>query len=375
MGNNDGAVEHPQHGWKETSKKAISVLHTWIFYSACFALLFSVFAIEFVHLGSWFTNSLLAAWILAFLTGGLSALWLHRRKKEESEGPSGWTITSRQKRILERCIIPVGLLVVITAIVVPFALVEIKEDSNAEKSELARQRFNVVSYLGKGPEFEIEAFDQTLAELEDSHQLLRDKWTSPRDAKRIHVWLYRDIREYHNVTGRERSTGSLWCSQEYGPVVAIPLEEAPSTSTDEAVSQTPMHEMVHALMCQSTGWEGFLSIPPWFHEGMAMRYQTAGFQRFWVRGISRVQTWWKRDKLLNRDEFCHEHPSGMDREQQSILYTSASEFIRFLESGYGIDTLNLIVDDVGTGAAFDESMERRLGGTCKVLYKNWTESF
>ena len=287
-------------GWRETAKKATSICTTWIFYSAFFAALFSVLVIEFITLGPRFTNSIFAAWILAALTGGLTTAWMHRGKKEESERQSRWKFSQRQKTIIWRSLIVVGILGLVASAVAPFVLIEIKEDSNSAKSEGAKRRFAIVSYLGNEPEFEIEAFDQTLAELEDSYHSLKDNWTIPPSAKKIRVWLYRDIRDYQTTTGQGQSAGHLWCSEKYGPVIALPLENAPSTSTDDAVSQTPKHEMVHALICQSIGWGNFSSIPSWFHEGMAMRYHTEGFRRFWVRGVFRAKTWWKRSKLISR---------------------------------------------------------------------------
>ena len=368
-----GEVAQPELGWKETIKKVTSVSLTWILYSACFAILFSALAIEFIPLGPRFTYSLFTAWILAVLTGGLTTAWMHREKKEESERSSRWKLTQSQKKVLERFLIVVAISGAVATAVVPFVLIEIKEDSNSAKAEDAKRKFTVISYLVNGPELETEAFNQTLAELEDSYQSLKDNWTITSDAEKIQVLLYRDIGDYQTITGQKQSAGHLWCSEEYGPVIALPLEDAPSTSTDDAVSQTPKHEMVHALMCQSTGWEGFRSIPAWFHEGMAMRYHTEGVRRFWVRGIFRVKTWWKRSEFINPEDFCYEHPSRLDEQQQTMLYTSAFEFIRFLESKNGMDALNRIVDDVRVKADFDESMERRVEGTCRDLYSNWKE--
>ena len=367
-------VSQPVMGWRETVKKSTSICTTWIFYSAFFTLLFSVLVIELITLGPRFTSSLFVAWLLAVLTGGLTTAWTHRGKKEKSERQRRWEFSERQKTIAWRFAIVVAILGVAASAAVPFILIEIREDSNSGKAEAAKRRFAVVSYLGNGPEFAIEAFNQTLAELEDSYQSLKDNWTIPPDAEKIKVWLYRDTRQYQAMTGQEHSAGHLWCSEKYGPAIALPLEDAPGTSTDDAFSQAPKHEMVHALMCQSVGRNGFRSIPAWFHEGMAMRYHTEGFRRFWVRGIFRVKTWWKRSELISTEDFCYEHPSRLDEQQQGLLYTSAFEFIRFLESNNGVDALNGIVGDVRVGTDFDDSMERRLGGICRELYSNWKEN-
>ena len=182
--------------WKRTFKRATSIALTWILYSVGLSVLFSILVIEFVPLGPWFTNSLIGALLTAFSIGGLSTVWINREKRQESERTSKWSLTPRQKKALERSIIAVAILGVAASAAVPFILIETKEDSNSAKAEAAKRRFAVVSYLGNGPEFETEAFNQTLAELEDSYQSLKDNWTIPPDAEKIRVWLYRNIRDY-----------------------------------------------------------------------------------------------------------------------------------------------------------------------------------
>ena len=371
----NGQAIQPKYGWKEVLGKTATVTLSWGVNSAGLAALFLVLTITFVPLGPRFTPSIIAACILAVPAAGLVTALEHRNTREKSQISSRWTFNQKQRKIIDRSIIPVGLLVLVALIAICLTFIEIRENANAAKSEAALQKFVVTSYLGNGPEFETEAFNQTLAELEDSYQSLKDHWILPSEAKAIQVQLFRDLKGYQAMTGKERTEGHLWCSEEFGPVVAIPLEKAPSTSNDDAVSRTPMHEMVHTLMCQSIGQEGFLSIPSWFHEGIAMRHHTTGFQRFWVRGFIRTRTWWNREKFLHQEDFCNKHPSTLDEGQQKVFYDTAMEFVRFLESGHGLDTLNLISDDVRTGTTFDKSMRTRLGGTCLDLYSNWKESF
>ena len=361
--------------WRETSKKAASVTLTWVVYSGILVALFTTIAVGSVTLGPRFIPSILTAWLIAIVVATLATAWGYRREKEKSHKSDRWTLTQKQKTILGRIAIGVGLLGVITLISVPFIIIEMKEDQNAGKSEKARRNFAVTSHLGSGPEFEVEAFDQTLAELHDSFQELKGTWTVQPEADRIGVWLYRNLQDYRARTGQETAGGHAWCTEEFGPVIAIPLEEAPSTSNNDTLSRTPMHEVVHALMCQSLGAEAFHSIPSWFHEGLATKYQLDGFRRTVQRIVTRSATWWKRDQFLEPASFCNVHASELSEMGQVTLYSTALEFTKYLESTHSIETLNMIVDDVRMGTKFDESLESRLGGTCPALYSEWQDSF
>ena len=361
--------------WKENSKKAASVTLTWVVYSGILTALFTATAVGSVPLGPRFNPSVLTAWLIAIAVVSLATAWGCRRTEKNSPKSDRWTLTQKQKTILGRAVIGAGLLVIVAAVSVPFIVIEIKEDHNAWKSEKARRNFAVTSHLGNGPEFEVEAFDQTLAELHDSFQELKDNWTVQPEADRIRVWLFRDLQDYRIRTGQETASGHAWCTEEFGPVIAIPLEDAPSTSNNDTFSRTPMHEVVHALMCQSLGAEAFRSIPSWFHEGLATKYQMDGFRRTVQRIITRSVTWWKRDQFLKPESFCNVHASELSEKRQVILYATALEFTKFLQSTHGIETLNMIVDDVRTGTGFGESLESRLGGTCQALYNQWQESF
>ena len=118
--------------------------------------------------------------------------------------------------------------------------------------------------------------ERTLAEFERARRRLEGEWVVPESSPRITSHLFRDIHEYRALTGFDWYGGHASCS-EHGVIIGVPLEEAPSLFDEEVpASRTPMHEMVHATWCQSLGPLAFRSIPRWFHEGMASRYENEG---------------------------------------------------------------------------------------------------
>ena len=67
-----------------------------------------------------------------------------------------------------------------------------------------------------------------------------------------------------------------------------------------------------------------------------------------------------RGSLLSATEFCN-YTSGGSRADIELLYSTSWEFIRSLEAGNGIKTLNAVVEDVRAGKAFGDSLRDRFG--------------
>ena len=214
--------------------------------------------------------------------------------------------------------------------------------------------------------------ERTLAEFERARRQLVDQWSVPESSPRIALYLFRDIHEYTARTGLHWYGGHASCSSG-GITIGVPLEEAPNLLEEEPASRTPMHEMVHATWCQSLGASSFRSIPRWFHEGMARRYENGGLRQSAERAFHRASVWLQRDDLLSAARFCG-YTSGSHRSEVNVFYGTAWEFIRSLEATHGIQALKSLLDDVREGKDFEHGLRLRLGGTCEELYQEWSES-
>ena len=357
-------------GIKESVWRIVRGARTSILLSMLSIPLFMIVAIQTVPLGPRFIGSVITAWTLAVLLSALAAILLNRGAPKEIKQSVRWPFTKKQTVMVAIT----GLLLVPALSLAGFVEREIKEAVNADGAEAARQRFIFESHLGSGPEFDVRAVNQTLADLEDSYQRLKHNWPLPKETDKIYVQLFRDLQSYHDQTGNSNAAGHFRCT-EYSPVISIPLEDSPSASSADTFSRTPIHEMVHALMCQSLGRGAYISVPPWFHEGIAMRYHTEGLVRTKMRVETRLGTWLKRDELMNEAKFCRGGPDMGDRKEQALFYSSALELVRSLEARNGMETINLVVEDVRKGGEFEGSIRSRLGGTCKELYGKWKGSF
>lgn len=215
--------------------------------------------------------------------------------------------------------------------------------------------------------------ERTLAEFERARRQLAGEWPVPESSPRITLHLFRDIHEYRALTGLDWYGGHASCS-EHSVTVGVPLEEAPSLlDEDTPASRTPMHEMVHATWCQSLGPSAFRSIPRWFHEGMARRYENGGFRRLPQRVLNRAAVWLQRDDLLSPARFCG-YTSGASFAETGLFYGTAWEFIHSLEAAHGAEALKSVLSDVRDGESFEKSLLDRFGATCSEKYRQWVRS-
>ena len=106
---------------------------------------------------------------------------------------------------------------------------------------------------------------------------------------------------------------------------------------------------------------------------MAQRYENEGLSQFFDRALNRWAVWISRGSLLSATEFCS-YTSGGDRADIGLLYSTSWEFIRSLEAGNGIQTLNAVVEDVRAGQTFDDSLRDRFGGSYREFYTTWSQS-
>ena len=215
--------------------------------------------------------------------------------------------------------------------------------------------------------------ERTLAEFERARRQLAGEWLVPESSPRITLHLFRDIHEYRALTGLYWYRGHASCLG-HSVTVGVPLEEAQSLLDEDApASRTPMHEMVHATWCQSLGPSAFRSIPKWFHEGMARRYENEGFRQLPQRVLNRAAVWLQRDDLLSPERFCG-YTSGGSHAEVKLLYETAWEFVRSLGAAHGVQALKSVLSDVRDGEDFEQSLLERLGATCSENYREWVRS-
>ena len=155
-------------------------------------------------------------------------------------------------------------------------------------------------------------------------------------AARISLHLYPNMENYHDNTGLTLSQGSMQCLPE-GASIYAPLERMPNLITGSDGSKTPIHEMVHAVVCQVLGPK-FHKIPDWLHEGTAEFIRTEQEHKL-TRILPRMRVWLAGTRNApSPDALCAGSP-GETSDEQKKFYMTATEFVRFLESKHGSGSL------------------------------------
>ena len=240
----------------------------------------------------------------------------------------------------------------------------------ATDADAARQRF-VVPDTSR---FSSDDVERALAEFERAARHLEGLWPSMEGRGPVVLELYPNLEEYRTERGLQWSRGSVEC-REHETVISVPLGNTSGIMTEGPhPSPAPLHEMVHAMVCQSLGVRAMLSIPSWFHEGLAQLHAKQGVARVGDRVFNRLVVWVKRGDRLSPERLCYGKPSTSSAEA-SYFYDVSWEFIRYLGAQHGVDDLNGVVEDVGDGTGFGDSLLTRFGGECADLYAKWLENW
>ena len=340
----------------------IGAVISWLFLWGLTTFVAELVVVEAVSLGPRFgTMTIVVAPLVALPVATRLSLIKPRRATRSDE----WMKRHPRKAAL---IFTVSILLIVGLAMGPRF---IEHRSRGGDAEVALQYFVPIHEEGVDP----AKVERTLAEFERARNHLADKWQVPDTSPPIPLYLFRDIREYKAYMatfGREWSGGHATCLDD-GVTIGVPLEDASNVFEESPASRTPLHEMVHATWCQSLGRSSYRSIPKWFHEGMAQWHANEGWRQFPERAMNRWAVWLSRETLLSAPKFCS-YTSGGSRTDIRLLYSTSWEFIRSLEAGFGIQSLNAVVEDVGAGKSFDDSLRDRFGGSCTELYASWSQS-
>lgn len=265
-----------------------------------------------------------------------------------------------------------ALVIVVMGVLLIVALTPtlLERSRRSDDADEALQNFVLVS----DTTLEDAGLTRTLAELERARRTLEGAWPIG-EASPIRLAVFRNREEYLSITRAPGwSDGGTRCLPE-GPLIAVPSEKAEGILTETAPSATPHHEMVHAQMCQSLGWQSFYSIPRWFHEGLAQLYSKNGLRQFPDRTMNRIWVWFKRDQLMAPSSFCIYKAEGSLSEVQ-LFYATTWEFTRWLARQYGLEALEAAAQAVEPEKPLDEALATYyLGSSCQELYEAWRRSF
>lgn len=237
-------------------------------------------------------------------------------------------------------------------------------ESAAEASDTFGVAYDAGNYYGR------VHLNPTLAEFQQAYEELFGRWAAPAETPKIVLHVFGDMEEFRDAVLSDVAVGQTRCYMGGLAVILVPLRETAEVVFQGEYGQTPKHEMVHALVCQSVDRSGFFELPDWFHEGMAQVYEYE--DQSFIRWQMRLQVWFARTSLPDTERFCRNRvrESG---EYPWMFYQAAHEFALFLISRHGEEALERVIEDVAAGAPFDEAARNSFNGSCSELYGYWIE--
>jgi hypothetical protein len=139
--------------------------------------------------------------------------------------------------------------------------------------------------------------------------------------------------------------------------VEDPESWQPIPATQQALEETMLHELTHALMYQAAadlgGWRQ-KKIPEWFREGMASYTAEQGYRWPPLEQLARTLEEHPEWEPLVR-------PDPLSRDQMPLVYGAAHHAFSFLVSRYGEETVRTLLKDMSQGPDFPGAFTAAVG--------------
>jgi len=180
----------------------------------------------------------------------------------------------------------------------------------------------------------------------------------------IEVYVYptaADLRAGLRLTGRD------WIGAHAHPELGVILVSAngPLTAATELSESIP-HELAHLYLYEATG-TGYESTPLWFDEGLASLFESAPNPNY----ATRLDEATVAGETLAFADLCYAFPS--DNEGTLLAYAQSESFVRYIQSQYGNQALQQMIQALADGADCQSVSERALGISLASLNQDWLD--
>ena len=248
-----------------------------------FLFLFGLTALELIPLGPEFGLLLVIVPFIALMATALIKIFPALPPIRRRRAVGG--VSTRERMALYALL---TLAVIALAIITPTTIERLSRNEDAKAALLHFQ-------IKHDPGVELPSLERTLAEFERARRSLSQEWTIPPEAPPVSLEILQDLETYRQLREEKWSTGFVVC-RESGVVIVVPVEAESGVVSEYDRSDTPRHEMAHAMMCQVLGQEAYFSIQLWYHEGLAQFYQYDKLTNLFDRAFNRLDVWWNRER-------------------------------------------------------------------------------
>lgn len=231
-------------------------------------------------------------------------------------------------------------------------------DDQFEWQEIAQDEVHIF-WTGDEPAVGQAALDAVSNTLPEMEAIFPADLIAP-----LNLYVYptaADLRAGLRLTGRD------WIGAHAHPELGVIMVSAAGPLTAAAdLAQTIPHELSHLFLYRATG-VGYESTPLWFDEGLASSFETAPNPNF----ATRLDEATAAGETLAFADLCYAFPS--DDERALLAYAQSVSLIRYIQSNYGNQALQQMIQALADGADCHSVSERALGISLASLNQEWLD--
>ncbi len=234
---------------------------------------------------------------------------------------------------------------------------------------------NIRTYLpGATQHFSMTPYDG-ISDFEQNYTLsLLEQHFIPLHAK--YSCNYRISRPYKvNLYGTNESLQKHIIKREWVGADCECISGNPTINlVSEPETDTVVHELTHAILCELAGASQTDSYPRWFHEGLS-EYEAAKFE--YEPDIFRhLSLWIHKDMIMPYKQFIAFNPGVEEnRTKRDFYYGTCLQLILYIEHNFGNNALQTIVCQVADGNEFDAVLLAVTGMPPAEMYEEWINQF
>jgi hypothetical protein len=187
-----------------------------------------------------------------------------------------------------------------------------------------------------------------------------------RPGGRVPITIVSSHAELEQQVGGARPTWVHGTALPDSLAILTPLRFSPTFNGHryEEVFKLVPHEFTHLLLAQIVGYPGFLEMPSWLNEGLAVYLAGQSWDEQALKDAA------KQRKLPSLEElgkaFSSQEPAGAS-------YSIARSITGFLIETYGADKIPLLLGALAKGRDFNSALQETIGIDRETLERQWRE--
>ncbi len=204
----------------------------------------------------------------------------------------------------------------------------------------------------------LNALDIAQASIAEIQTTLNAPSTGP-----VTLYIYPSLPDLQSAL---RLTGREWVGgQAYPEIGVVLLAISPSAEAPIKMKREIPHELVHKVLYDLTGPQGYAALPVWLIEGVASSFERSPDPSYTLA----LQQAVNGGKLIPLETLCYPFPEEYDR--ALLAYAQSQSFVQYLRQTYGWSQIHELIKTYADGVDYATGAKQVLGSDLAALERNW----